>query len=428
MSRVPVPVSKQLRSGVDDAALDRVWRGVQRRRAALSRRRPVQWLTAVGAVAAAVALVVLAWRGWGDRARLEGAGPLRFADQREVATMTSGAAPATYEFSDGSRVDLGPGARLDLLDDGATSFSTLLASGKATFDVHPGGPRRWSVECGVLSVEVVGTRFTVERVGGGARVVVEHGVVLVRGERVRDRVQRLTAGESVEILAPESELSPTTPPIETAPVPPVNVATASAPPAAAPPGVAPPGAARPGASGSSVASTSASAAPAPAASASAPIGETPEWRKLAERQDNSGAYAVLGPAGIASSAQNASVDDLLALADVARLSGHPADAVAPLTRVMNEHAGDPRAPLAAFTLGRLSLDALGRPAQAAAAFQRAIQLGLPGSLREDAYARLVEARSRAGDEPGARAAALEYEQHFPDGKRLREVRRWVHAD
>ena len=137
---------------------------------------------------------------------------------------------------------------------------------------------------------------------------------------------------------------------------------------------------------------------------------------------------MLGPSGIASSTQTASVDDLLALADVARLSGHPADAVTPLTRVMTEHADDPRAPLAAFTLGRLSLDALGRPAQAAAAFQRAIQLGLPQSLREDAYARMVEARARAGDEAGASAAALDYEQHFPDGKRLREVQRWIHGD
>jgi transmembrane sensor len=426
MSRLPIPVSKELRGGVDDAALDRVWRGVQRRRAVLSRRRPVQWLATVGCTAAAVALVVLAWRGWGDPARLGGAGPLRFADDREVATLIAGAAPATFAFTDGSHVDLGPGTRLDVLENGASSFSALLGSGRATFDVRPGGPRRWSIECGVLGVEVVGTHFTVERVVGGARVAVERGAVLVRGERVRDRVQRLVAGESLEVLGPETEAAPAASapasaaaalpaqsPSGAAPL--ATSATSTAPSALpTPPGtaIAPPGTAAP------------SALPAPTASA----GPAEDWRKLAQRQDNAGAYAVLGPSGIASTSQNASVDDLLALADVARLSGHPADAVAPLSRVISEHADDPRAPLAAFTLGRLSFDALRRPAQAAAAFQRAIQLGLPESLREDAYARLVEARSRAGDEVGARAAALDYEQHFPDGKRLREVQRWVQGD
>jgi transmembrane sensor len=440
MSRLPVPISKELRSGVDDAALDRVWRGVQRRRAAAARRRPVQWFAAVGCAAAAVALIVLAWRGWGDRARLEGAGPLRFADDREITTMVATSAPATFAFTDGSHVDLGPGTRLELLDNGATSFSALLASGRATFDVRAGGPRRWSVECGVLGVEVIGTRFTVERVAGGARVSVQHGVVLVRGERVRDRVQRLTEGESLEVAGFETELVPTasaTAIVATATVAAATVAAATAaapppgpespatPPARPSPSTLPPTPLWPAAAASMSTAPSASSSEPPAPPAPAAAGD---WRKLAERRDNAGAYAVLGPSGIASSSQNASVDDLLALADVARLSGHPADAVAPLTRVVADHPDDPRAPLAAFTLGRLSLDALGRPAQAAAAFQRAIQLGLPQSLREDAYARLVEARSRAGDEAGARTAARDYEQQFPDGKRLREVQRWVHGD
>jgi transmembrane sensor len=122
------------------------------------------------------------------------------------------------------------------------------------------------------------------------------------------------------------------------------------------------------------------------------------------------------------------VDDLLALADVARLSGHPADAVIPLTRVVTEHAGDPRASLAAFTLGRLELDSLRHPALAAAAFERAMALGLPQSLQEDALARLVEARAQAADAPGARSAAEEYERRFPAGKRLDEVRRWAQAE
>ena len=58
-------------------------------------------------------------------------------------------------------------------------------------------------------------------------------------------------------------------------------------------------------------------------------------------------------------------------------------------------------------------------------FERAIALGLPGGLAEDAYARLVEARSRAGDGAGARAAASEYAQKYPNGSRASTIQRWV---
>ena len=48
-------------------------------------------------------------------------------------------------------------------------------------------------------------------------------------------------------------------------------------------------------------------------------------------------------------------------------SGHPAEAVAPLQRIVDGFAADPQAPLAAFALGRLQLDDLNQPHAAAAA-------------------------------------------------------------
>jgi len=250
------------------------------------------------------------------------------------------------------------------------------------------------LECGLATVEVVGTRFTVERTARLVRVSVERGIVIVRGERVRDRVQRLTAGQSLEV--DDGSVSAQAP-----------SARGEAPQASVPAPFAP------------VRTPSISAAP------YAPSSH--EWRGLEQSGDHAGAYAELGPAGIASAATGASVGDLLALADVARLSGHPADAVGPLTRAITEHPEDPKAPLAAFTLGRLQLDALGHPALAADAFTRALALGLPQSLQEDAYARLVEARARAGDSAEAAAAAQEYERRFPSGKRLAEVHRWTRS-
>lgn len=110
--------------------------------------------------------------------------------------------------------------------------------------------------------------------------------------------------------------------------------------------------------------------------------------------------------------------------DVARLSGHASDAVDPLRRVMRDHASDPRAPLGAFTLGRVLLDELGRPAEAATAFARARSLAPGGPLEEDALAREVEAWSRAGDTNKAREAADLYLATFPSGRRLHSVRRF----
>jgi transmembrane sensor len=114
--------------------------------------------------------------------------------------------------------------------------------------------------------------------------------------------------------------------------------------------------------------------------------------------------------------------DLLLLADVARLSHHAADAVAPLSRLLREHAGDPRAPLAAFTLGRVLLDDLGRPREAAESFVRTQQLDPSGPLSQDALAREVEAWSRAGEAASAHARALHYLQKYPSGRRLHSVR------
>jgi transmembrane sensor len=125
--------------------------------------------------------------------------------------------------------------------------------------------------------------------------------------------------------------------------------------------------------------------------------------------------------------RSSSAADLLELADVARLSGHPAEAVSPLERVLREHAGDPAAPLAAFALGRLQLDALGRPDRAAEALERALALGVARSLEDDVRARLVEALARSGRRDAMRAAATEYLRRFPDGRRAAAVRRRLEA-
>ena len=118
--------------------------------------------------------------------------------------------------------------------------------------------------------------------------------------------------------------------------------------------------------------------------------------------------------------------DLLLAADAARLSGHPAEAVPYLERVLRGHTRDPRAGLAAFTLGRVLLDELGRPGEAVDAFAFARSSG--GPLAEDALARQVEAVSRAGDVTRSRELALLYQRLYPNGRRAKAVSRFGGLD
>jgi len=148
------------------------------------------------------------------------------------------------------------------------------------------------------------------------------------------------------------------------------------------------------------------------------------WQPLAERGQYDEARRALRNAGPGAVRNDAG--DLLLAADAARLSGHPAEAVPYLERLLRWHAQDPRAGLAAFTLGRVLLDELGRPTEAVSAFARARSFG--GPLAEDALAREVEAVSRVGDISRSRELALLYQRLYPNGRRAKAVSRFGGLD
>jgi transmembrane sensor len=116
-------------------------------------------------------------------------------------------------------------------------------------------------------------------------------------------------------------------------------------------------------------------------------------------------------------------DDLLLAADRERKAGNHDAAVELLRQGLRDHAGDARAPLAAFTLGRVLLQSK-RPAEASEAFATAARLAPNGPLAQDAVARQVEALAAAGNASEARTVAQAYVTRFPDGRRLAEVRVW----
>ncbi|HKQ68166.1 MAG TPA: FecR family protein [Polyangiaceae bacterium] len=387
MSTLDGPLRHKLSVEVDARTSLRVWRNtneLRKKRALAERRRSLAGAFAVGVTFAVVVLFALRTPEPRATAALSTEGPakLRVKGGGEWDGVVSAAAPAAIDFEDGSKIALNAGGRLMPLENNRDSFVLFLGAGQASFDVKPGGTRRWSIEAGLATVEVVGTSFVVNRTPTALVVEVTRGVVLVRGERLVDRVQRLEAGNRLEI--PAAQPVTTAEPRESPP-----------PKATMSPQPEPPHANAAGA-----------------------------WRDLAARGDYAEAYRSLEANGIAQQSRTADLDRLLALADVARLSGHPRDAVEPLQRVVVEHRHDPRAALAAFTLGRVHLDSLGNARAAASDFRDAIALGLSPALLEDAYLRLVEAFAKAGDRRAAHEAWRAYGERFPHSPRRATVDQW----
>ena len=370
-----------LRDELDEARVQRIWRGIERRRAHPPRRARVAAL-AFGAAACVVLAFALT--------RTPGSGPGLPPDPGQGALLLADGSPvpralaADHRFDDGSRVHARDAALELLVNDGST-VGFALRRGRARFSVQPGGRRAWRVEAGNTSVEVVGTVFEVAREEGAVEVHVTRGVVLVRGPWVPDGVQRLEAGDRLRVTAP----APATP----------------------------------------LAETHAQAEPPPAFAVRETEVETPRaratWRDAAGARRFEDAWEALGEDGHGHAVDRArDVDELLTLADVARYSGHAEAAVAPLTRILDDHPADARAPLAAYTRARVEVG-LGRDDDALESIERALAMPLPGALREPAEALHVRALGRAGDAAGAADAARAFLARHPESPRRALVERWL---
>ena len=291
-----------------------------------------------------------------------------------------------FDLSDGSRITLVRGARLDVLESSPRSVALALRAGQARFDVRPHGPRTWRIDCGAFSVEVVGTKFVLLRDAAGLRVDVLHGAVLVRGEGIPDGVQRLEAGQSLHARPP---------------LPPLSVVAATSTGGAA---AVQEQRAAPGLQSLSAQVIRSSVAPA-----------APKRRAIAQRARRRQQATAAASGQALARAVGDDVDALFREADKARLEGRLDDAVVALRRILERHADDSRAALAGFALGRLQLSALAQPDLAARSLRMALALGLPAALSEDAYVKLAEAHQRAGDHAAACSAWHEYTRRYPQG-------------
>ena len=307
-------------------------------------------------------------------------GATRLKHHEIPAQTASMARPAStvsaVHYADGSVAELGAAGGVVHLDQQeAELVSSTVVSGSARFDVVPNHARTFEVHAGDVTVRVLGTAFVVERSGSGAHVSVERG---------RVRVSWL-GGEALLGVGEGGEFPPV-------------AAIASA----------------------EVADASAAAVQVESLPLAPHI-----WRDLAKHGRYAQAFAALRqtPNDVRDEPQ-----DLLLAADVARLSSHPAQAVAPLRKLSQGYPKDPRAPVAAFTLGRVLLDDLGRASEAVSAFALAESLWPGGPLAGDALAREVEALKRLGQMPQARAIAEKYVTRHPAGTHAAALRAMLIAE
>ena len=388
------PLEEHLRSSIPPEDADRMWRSFKLRehaapaRRAARRKRIAMWGAASALTLAAAAAVVLLLLPAAT------AGPLVLEGGHALPdTLGTREGPSVFDLSDGSQIVLAPATEAVLVANTDTQIRARLERGSATFDVEPGGPRRWIIDAGEARVEVLGTRFTVTRRGDAVEVHVERGVVAVHHPS-RGSVE-LRAGQSITVGEVETE------PREEAP----DVTVREPPQAAA-----------------NAPSTAAEPAPASEAAVERSEARAEElWRARAGRGDFAGAYRVLGPGGLRASASGADAEELLLLADVARRSGHPAEAMPLYRRLLERSPDDVRAPVAAFSLGRLQLDRSPDAAADSFAFVRGHRAG--SALAEDATALEASAASRAGRVERAERVARIYLERFPDGRRADSMRR-----
>ena len=346
----------------DDTRTRGVWVGLERKRA---RRRVVR----AGAAALAIVAVVGGGVWWSSRSKPVG-DTIAELPEIDPAQPSPPMPEVGAELVLSSVVTPEGDASIDIVPIDGDRVAIDVVRGKGNFAVPLEAMSRVDVTAGDITFAVYASEFSVARFGEQADVWVGEGYLEVLYDGA---TQRVTAGETRRFGPPLEISADDVEPIALSDHERQRVST--------------------------------------------------DWRPLAKDGNFDDAFAALERAG-GTSAVRDDVSDLLLAADVFRITGHPSKAVVPLERVVSRYRNDPRTPLAAFTLGRVLLDELGRPAAAATAFHTARDLAPTGGLAEDALAREVEAWSKAGKLGKARGQAELYIQSYPRGHRLRAVKKY----
>ncbi|MGC4092125.1 MAG: tetratricopeptide repeat protein [Polyangiaceae bacterium] len=155
--------------------------------------------------------------------------------------------------------------------------------------------------------------------------------------------------------------------------------------------------------------------------AARPDGE-PSWQALARAGKFDKAFNLVESSGFAAECDRATGEELALLADTARLSSRPQQAIQALTALRRRFPGSPRAGVAAFNIARVHFDQRGAYDEAARWFRTYLREQPSGPLVREAQGRLMEALYRAGDRDGAVKLAEQYLASNPNGPHARVAR------
>jgi hypothetical protein len=153
-----------------------------------------------------------------------------------------------------------------------------------------------------------------------------------------------------------------------------------------------------------------------------PSRDTLPWRELLLAGRLQEGLRAAERADFARVCQIATVKELLALADAARLFGRSQRAETALRVLRQRFPKSGEASTAAFTLGRVAFERKRAYAEAVTWFGTYLREQPNGPLMGDSMGRLMEARLMAGDARGARSDAEGYLRRFPEGPYASEAR------
>jgi len=321
-------------------------------------------------------------------------------------------------FNEGTHFKLAPGTRGRLRELRRDGAALSLENGAASFQVTPDTARRWSVEAGPFLITVKGTVFDVAWDPATERfdLTLRRGRVQVSGPVVGGGIT-LNAGQHLAVRLPLAETviteianeaeaaSERTAGAEQKPGGPAVAPTAS--PARLPSGKRPAG--RPTADSAPLPSTAPKGTDARGWQAWLAAGQWDRILADAER------------AGVAATLEQASSEDLFALADVARYR-HRADlARSALLAQRRRFPSSPRALDAIFLLGRVAEVGEGA-SRAMALYDEYLARAPHGPYAGEALGRKMILSNDQGDSAQARAIARQYLLRFPAGSHAAAAR------
>jgi TolA-binding protein len=315
----------------------------------------------------------------------------------------SGHAGIKLSFNEGSNVMLMPGTRGRLRSVDPSGARVAIEHGTASFQVTQGGDRRWLVEVGPFLVTVKGTVFSVSWDSSSERfeLGLRRGRVVVSGPVSGGDIV-LRAGQRLIVnLADAETLIMEEKPEEAAAEPAESPATVPA--------------VEPRATKARAAGVSPAAAAATSAQAAVPrSGKTRwadelasgHWDRILEDVERTGMKAAL---------EEASSEDLFALANAARYRRRMELARAALLAERRRFPSSPRALDALFLLGRVDESGDGARARAIAWYDEYLAQAPRGAYVAEALGRKMTLANEIGGPERARPVAEEYLRLFPKG-------------